>query len=312
MKRQIIFILLICWISSMIAVQPATAASFDLLLKGHWAYADLLLLADAHLLRGYDNGQELAVVFPLTRYEVALLVEEVLFLHDDWDEQNNISADTLMWEILKGKVMNGKVELSTEVVAQARRDSEGAYEALTRLTKEFTNELGVLGVSGTEGLLSFTQKVVMGDPAPVPVAKVSKISGDLHARTLACLGATQLLGINSSSAATNGYTLSSSLAIEVRPLGVNLWQSYNTAVRPRGLQATSPFPVKDNVMEDTYAPVEVTALVEYSVEEPYQAPQASRKSQAKSEGASLRLYPDMTDKRPMGLLTSYFLGRMSD
>lgn len=317
MKRHVLCTLLICWISLVMAIPSATAASFDLLLKGHWAYADLMLLADAHLLVGYDNGQELAAVFPLTRYEVALLVEEILVERDQWDEQNDISADTLMWEILEGSTRNGKVSLSTEVVAQARRDSEGAYKALARLTQEFGNELDALGIAINGGLLSLTGKAKKGGSRAVTMAGVSVDSSVLQTTTLVRLGAAQLVGLVSSSAATNGYTLSGGLGVEVRPIRVNVWQSHNTSVQP--LQevksddiATSPSLAEDEGENDTYAPVDVMALVEYSIERPNQALPAFGDDQTESEEGSLRLHPNMLDTRPMGLLTSYFLGRTAN
>lgn len=302
----------------MIAVPPATAASFDLLLNGHWAYNDLTLLADAHLLEGYDNGQELTAVFPLTRYEVALLVEEVLVLRDQWDEQNDISADTLMWEILKSKAKSGKVQLSTEIVAQARRDSEGAYKALTRLTKEFGNELYVLGSAGKGILPSLTSKAGARGSKEATITTASKKSF-LHGKNLASLGTTQLLSVVPSvSHAANGYTLSNGLGVEVRSLGVSPWQNYYTAIQHRNSQAMeshidiSSSLTGETERDNTYAPVDVMALVGYSIEQPHQALQAPGDTQFELAEGSLRLYPDMTGKRPMGLLTSYFLGRMPD
>lgn len=154
--------------------------SFDLLPLPHWAYNDLALLSEAHLLEGYTDRSELTETFPLTRYEIAMLVGGVLenvrntyvgsvsnYLlqaGQDWGPEDHYelrdrltqpAAEILMWQILDNSSPSGKrVQLNAKSVARARTYSEASVAALKRLAKEFAPELEVLGIVGGSQLLA--------------------------------------------------------------------------------------------------------------------------------------------------------------
>ncbi|NMB46093.1 MAG: hypothetical protein GX998_06735 [Firmicutes bacterium] len=319
MKRPAIYSILACCLMIMTAIPSVTAASFDLLLKGHWAYEDLTLLADAHLFREYDGAEELAKVFPLTRYEVALLVGEVMTLDEEDYEQVAISADKLMWEILEARAKSDKVSLSPQTVARARRDSEGASRALTRLAEEFSSELDALGIVQAElaaNVPSITASESNVDARRGNGGQGSINSHSLEQEILACLGVTQLLEITLPvSVSTNGFTLSNSLAVEVRPLRASIWHAHSDTVQTQEQQAMqwgSMIAANRQEPREIYAPVEVTALYDQPLEKQGEMLQAPLDAAATLKGESLKLQPDMTNRRPAGLLTSYFLGRTTD
>lgn len=296
MERQILCIVFILWLAVMIAAPSVMAASFDLLLKGHWAYRDLALLADVGLLEEYSSEKELAAVFPLTRYEVALLVGEVLSpkVLNPW--QADISADMLMWEIMGNNAKDGEIDLSYEVVAKARQDSESVYRVLARLTQEFGKELNALGLTGKW-------------PKTSPFSLAAP-TGIIPKKVLASLGVTQLLGTTPSGfAGANGYTLSDGLRREVVPLTTSrLVYTVETEKKTKPVKnaAQSRFGEPDERIKDTYEPVEIASLFDQSIQA--QALIVENEVEG-TEEQSLKLRPYMNGGRPLGLLTSYFLDR---
>ncbi len=300
MKRQIMYMTLILWLALIVATPSVMAASFDLVLNGHWAYTDLATLADAGLLEDHSSRKELAALFPLTRYEVALLVGEVLAPKalDPW--QAEISADTLMWEIMGNAARGEEIDLSYEVVAKARQDSESVYRALARLAQEFAKELDALGLTGK---WPETSSLSLAPRASITPRKA-----------LASLGVTQLLAtVPSVFAGANGFTLSDGLRIEVVPpatstSGHDMAQA-NKEVEPVTAAAKRGFSQGEERVRNRYAPVDITALSDQPIE-----PQALQALSVESEvelpeGGSLKLQPHMNGGRPTGLLTSYFLDR---
>ena len=149
-KRLTAIMILTCLLVLALGTASTAAASFDLLLKGHWAYAELAILADGGLLEGYRSAAELAEVYPLTRYEAALLIGDLLAPGDQGSLPGGLSADALMWKMLENRSGDRSVKLSSEAVAQTRRASEAAYRALARLAKEFADELNALGIAHGE------------------------------------------------------------------------------------------------------------------------------------------------------------------
>lgn len=323
MKCQLICPILALCLVVVMAVPSVAAASFDLLLKGHWAYADLALLADAQLLEEYRSAKELRAVFPLTRYEVALLVGEVLTSVAQDSEQHIMSSDNLMWRILENSSGSEEGELDLERVARARLDSESAFQIIARLAEEFRNELKTLGIPevGIAGPASPKVDTRSGDQ---PIVTVRETSNDIHDRAerlLASLGVTQLISTTSLSwAGENSFTLPSNLKVEVAALGGSLWQNDADAASGKHGFDTEPERNVEVAWEqplgaprNMYAPVDVIALFDQSIENKSQGSGSSCESEVQvPEAEALKLLPHMSTSRPTGLLTSYFLDRTND
>ena len=302
---------------------PAAAASFDLLLKGSWVYADLAVLADGGLLEGFHSAQELAEVYPLTRYEAALLIGDLLMPAAQAGSQAGISADTLMWRMLESKGGDPSVQLSSEVVAQTRRASEAASRALAKLALEFAAELHTLGVTDGDSQESLFTLIARGGP---PSYSGSKDSGPNDSKAIAQLGAARLVsGLSGASWGKNGFTLSDELMVEIVPIRTSPFVEVDEMVGRRnpappwaGLAKASPADTAAPV-EEAYSPIEVSALFEQLDEEERHMLQAALEPSdqraddgAAADEASLKLAANMTEGRPTGLLTSYFLSRVSN
>ncbi len=270
---------LFCVILAMSISSVSAAGSFDLLLQDHWVYDDLALLADTNLLEQYDSAQDLAAVFPLARYEVAMLVGDLLAEEDQSTtlDTSFLSADLLMLRILESQANGKAVKLSGETVAQARDNSEAALKAVKRLVGEFAQELEILGMT--------------------------------HGPRLMTMGAGD----------KNGLVLRGELGLRVAPLGPTIWQTYHTPqVRDdqtmaisRQPRSTSSFTLDTSEAKvDTYRPVELSALLEQldvyddRIEDIY--PTDGSVGGVEVADGSLKLQPSMAEKRPVGLLSSYF------
>ena len=258
---------------------PVAAGSFDLLLQGDWVYDDLALLAEASLMDRYSSVQELTATFPLTRYEVAMLVGDML-------EQTGfstasdallLSPDLLVLKILEGSSSTGAVELSGELVAQARGYSKGALQAILRLAGEFKDELEVLG---------------LGEDLRLAPRRIEN---------------------------RHGFTLKEQLGISIVSPGPTIWQVYGmekTGKQPMGTSSTDAVEGASNQREtedahDVCCPVDLSVLAGAPPADGSDALSTYLPSDDESKDAvagSLKLMPDMAGQRPVGLLTLYYLG----
>ncbi len=321
-KRLTAIMILTCLLVLALGTASTAAASFDLLLKGHWAYAELAILADGGLLEGYRSAAELAEVYPLTRYEVALLIGDLVVATNRSASLGGLSADTLMWKMLENRDRNGDgaVRLSSETVAQTRTASEAAYKALTRLAEEFADELNTLGITDSEmekGLFYLSAGSRSVDPG-----------GLKNAEILAQLGATRLWSpLPATFQWKNGFSLSNGLIVDTAALSFASFAALSKTVHSQeSLASTSvglaELPPADALApaEDIYSPIEVSALVEKLEKEQgdpmlIASEPLELATPAEAEEASLKLVANMTDNRPSrpaGLLTSYFLNRAGD
>src|SRR5690606_19443222 len=138
-------------------------------------------------------------------------------------------------------------------------------------------------------------------------------SGMASRKILGCLGVTQVLGsIPASSAGVNGFTLSKGLRIEVVAPTYSRWdynliEAQNDMKTELAKTATAVrFDKGNEKVKDKYAPVEITALHDQSI----QTKELMVETEADpAEEGSLKLQPHMMGGRPIGLLTSYFLDR---
>ena len=264
----------------------ASAGSFDLIPQGTWVYGDLTLLADSKLLAEYADAQELVDVFPLARYEVAILIGDLLVQAEqglDTALDFSIpSADLLMLRILKGRATGEAVRLSSGTVAEARVNSETALKALRRLVVEFAKELEGLGIDHDAWLMGF--------------GKGNK----------------------------NSLSLRGDPDLRIAPPGPTIWRTYGilgTPIAPQigddDVMPTEPVGDTPSValgesVLDAYdnRPVELSALLgQFDV---YDEPTADIYQVSDDlEGmevadGSLKLQPSMAERRPVGLLSSYF------
>ncbi|NLY52861.1 MAG: hypothetical protein GX063_08130 [Firmicutes bacterium] len=317
MNRQLAIVIFACFLVLMFGAASASAASFDLLLKGHWAYAELAVLADGGLLEGYRSFQQLAEVYPLTRYEAALLIGDLLAPGDQGSLPGGLSADALMWKMLENRSGDRSVKLSSEAVAQTRRASEAAYRALARLAKEFADELNALGIAHGEvekGFFPMTTRSGTAGPG-----------GPRGSETLGQFGAARIVGpLPAASWGKNGFSLSDGFIVETVPLTLTPFAALSEMAYS---QEDPPAPSANVVelssggaqapAEDIYSPIEVSALFEKLNEEerdllPAALEPLKENAPADTEDSSLKLVANMTDGRPTGLLTSYFLSRTAN
>lgn len=324
MNRRAAGIIFLCFLLLITGAASALAGSFDLLLKGHRAYAELAVLADAGLLKDYSSAQELAEVYPLTRYEAALLIGDLLIPTGQKGVSSGVSADALMWKMLAKRRADPTVTLSSEIVAQTRTASEAAFRSLGRLAEELADELDALGIAASNVDKGFFSLAV------VDGTMGSQLSQNRAAMVLAQLGVVKICGrLTAGFRGKNGFSLSSGLIVEVSTLGVTPLAALSDAVG--SFQANGAANVRSAIPEaaalplgetigsgavgsDTYSPVEVSVLFEKLGSEQQELPAADPEAlelqaPAEPDEGSLRLAANMTDGRPAGLLTSYFLNR---
>lgn len=269
--------------------QAAVAGSFNLFPSDAWVYDDLALLADSKLLSEYANAQELVDVFPLARYEVAMLVGDLLAQAEGGlDIALDVSippADVLMMRILESQASGDTVRLSGGTVAMARVNSEAALKALNRLAHEFAEELEILGVD--------------------------------HAWLMSFDRGTQ-----------NSLALRGELDLRITPLGPTIWRTYGMSTKVAAAPQISDDTARDNEGVSYVGPISPMTLGEstsdanhdHTVElsillgkfdvcdetlaDIYQYGD-SLKGIEVADG-SLKLQPSMAERRPVGLLSSYF------
>jgi len=258
---------------------PVAAGSFDLLLQGDWVYDDLVLLAEASLIDRYSSAEGLIATFPLTRYEVAMLVGDMLEQtgYNAASDTLLLSTDLLVLKIVEGSSSAGAVELSGELVAQARGYSKGALQAILRLAEEFKDELEVLGLGEDLRL------------AP----------GGIEDR--------------------HGFTLKEQLGISIVSPSSTIWQVYGmekTGKDPAGTSSTDAVEGTLNQKEtedahDICCPVDLAVLAGDLAGDGSDAFSTYLPGDDESKdvvAGGLKLMPDMAGQRPVGLLTLYYLG----